>query len=54
MPNGNLRSSLDACAAVAATVNWSDYLAKIAAGMAIIWYLIRFFEYLKEKYGKKS
>lgn len=32
----------------------SDYLPKIAAAMAILWYLIRFYEYVKEKLNGKS
>ncbi len=31
-----------------------DMLPKIAAAMAILWYLIRFYEYIKEKINGKS
>jgi hypothetical protein len=32
----------------------SDVPAKIAACMAVIWYTIRFYEYIKEKLNGKS
>jgi hypothetical protein len=52
--NGPVKHSIDALAAGVSIAGIFDFMPKLAGVFAVIWYLIRFYEYLKEKYGKKS
>lgn len=46
------KHTIDAAAAGTIGLTFIDKLPEIAAGCAVIWYLIRFFEYGMEKYKK--
>ena len=49
-----IKHTLDLTAAFVAVAPWFDLMPKIAATMAVLWYMVRFYEWVKEKLNAKS
>lgn len=50
----NVKQAADAGAAAATGLAWFGYLPEVAAGLAILWYLLRLWEWIRAKQGKAN